>query len=71
MENEKPWWQSTTIWASVLQVVVSIGVALGLFDQATGAEIVSQFPELLVGAVGAILGVIAFWGRYTATKTLK
>jgi len=70
MDEVKSWWESRTIWASIAQVAVGIGVSLGLFDAAQGTTIAAQFPDLIVGVVTAALGVVTFWGRYVAAKKI-
>jgi len=69
-ETTKSWWASKTIWASIAQVGVGVAVALGIFDADKGTEIVSQVPDLIIGGLTSVLGVITFWGRYVAKKTV-
>jgi hypothetical protein len=71
LEPSKAWWTSKTIWASIAQVGVGIAVSLGVFDPATGSEIATRFPEIMVGLTTSILGALSFWGRYVATKAIK
>ena len=69
-ETTKSWWASKTIWASIAQIGVGIAVALGIFSPEQATEIVSQLPEQILGALTSVLGVISFWGRYVAKKTV-
>lgn len=69
-ETTKSWWASRTIWASIAQVAVGVAVAFGIFDASQGTEIVSQVPDLIVGGLTSALGLISFWGRYVAKKTI-
>ena len=71
MDNTKPWWQSRTIWASILTMIGGVGVAFGLFDQGTADLIGAEGPDLLVGLAGAVLGLISLWGRMRATKRIE
>lgn len=65
--DSKPWYQSTTVWASLLSVAGTIlsvfHVNFGPADQATVATIIEQ-------AVAGIGALIAIWGRLRATTTL-
>jgi hypothetical protein len=70
MEDTKPWWQSRTIWASILQVLIGIGVSFGLFSQAAGETILSQGPDLIVGIGVSIVGVLQVVSRVKATKQI-
>lgn len=70
MEPSKPWWQSNTIWASVLQVGLGLAVSLGVVSDVQGDAILADGPELIVGAVTALLGAWGLYGRVKATKTL-
>jgi hypothetical protein len=70
MEDTKPWWQSRTIWASILQVGIGIGVSFGLFSQAAGETILSQGPDLIVGIGVSVVGVLQVWSRVKATKQI-
>ena len=67
MLNEKPWWESRTIWASVIAVAAVIA---GYFR----FEIVEADQAALVDAitsiVGAVAGVIAIYTRATAKASL-
>jgi len=66
--DAKAWYASKTIWASVLQVIVGILTATGLVSASVGAEIAAQGPELIVGAVTVVLGVVSLYGRAKADK---
>ena len=70
MEDTKPWWQSRTIWASILQVAIGIGVSFGLFSQAAGATILAEGPDLITGVAVSVVGALQIWSRVKATKTI-
>jgi fumarate reductase subunit D len=69
-ETPISWWASKTIWASIAQIVVGILVSLGIFSADQGADAVVQFPDMIVGAITSVLGMLTFWGRYVAKKTV-
>lgn len=68
MDSTKSWWQSKTVWASVIGLAALVGGAFGLTlteaDQNTATEIT-------VTVVGVVSSVIALYGRVTATKQIK
>lgn len=71
MEDTKSWWSSTTIWASLLQMVVGIGTATGVLTGAAGTVIANEGPGLVIGVITAVLGVWSLYGRVNATKQIK
>ena len=68
MTNEKPWFASKTIWASIATIALSSpgfsGDTLEGADQASIAETTVQF-------LTAICGVIALFGRISATTLIS
>ncbi len=70
MDTSKSWWASQTVWASILQVAVGLGVSFGLFSSDAGAAITAEGPGLLIGIVTSALGVWSLIGRVVATKTI-
>lgn len=67
MEGTTPWWQSRTIWGSVVAIAASIAGIFGLnFD----ASLQSQLIDIILAIVGAIGGALAFYGRVVATKKI-
>lgn len=70
MEDSKPWWQSKTIWASILQVGIGLAVSFGLFSEAAGKEILETGPELLTGIGVSAVGLLQIWARVKATKQI-
>lgn len=67
MTEMKPWYLSRTIWASLITVAVSLAGMAGLppggFDDAGLADAVVQ-------ALTAISGLIALFGRLSATDRI-
>lgn len=70
MEDTKPWWQSRTIWASILQVLIGIAVSFGVISQAAGQEIIATGPEILAGIGVSAVAVLQIWMRIKATKQI-
>ena len=69
--DEKKWYQSKTIWASLLVVVVAL---LSMLGRTKEAAVVTEQSEGLatwvVQLVTLIAGAIAFYGRITAKKII-
>lgn len=70
MEDTKPWWQSRTIWASILQVGIGLAVSFGVINAAAGQEILATGPEILTGIGVSIVGALQIWSRVKATKQI-
>lgn len=65
MENEKPWYMSTGIWAGVAVVAMSVsGVKI---DQDTFQTINDNLGQLITG----VAGVIAIYGRARASSGIS
>jgi hypothetical protein len=71
MDDTKAWYASQTIWASLLQMAVGVGVATGVINDAAGSAIVGDGPGLIIGLVTAVLGVWSLYGRVKASKTIS
>ena len=71
--EEKPWYLSKTIWASILVVVVSALAIFGRSEEATVVEAeASGIADWIVQMITLVFGAIAFYGRLTAkTKITK
>jgi hypothetical protein len=67
MTNEKSWFASKTIWASIATIALScsgfFGDTLESADQASVAETMVQF-------LTAISGIVALFGRISATTLI-
>lgn len=70
MNGTKPWWQSNTVWASILQAFLGLAVMLGLISDVQSDLIFAEGPELIVGLITLALGGWGLFGRVRATKTL-
>lgn len=71
MNSEKSWYASRTIWANLLTMALGITVTLGFLDQSAADSILAEGPDLIVGLVTSVLGVVGIWGRVSATKQVK
>lgn len=71
MEDTKAWWQSNTIWASILQMATGLAISMGWINDIAGQTIVAEGPGLVVGAVTTLLAIWSFYGRVRATKQLS
>jgi len=68
MTNEKPWYLSKTIWASIVTVLLScsgfFNISLEHLDQAELVDTIVQFMT-------ALSGIAAFFGRISATSLIS
>jgi hypothetical protein len=71
MNETKPFWQSKAIWANLATIVVGLAVSMGWLSPEQGADVSSSFPDLAVGAVTLVTGVLGLYGRVSATKKLS
>lgn len=63
----KPWWQSRTVWASLVQILVAILVGAGKLTP-DGAELLhGGGADVIVGVITAVLAAVALHGRVQAT----
>lgn len=67
MDDNKVWWQSKSVWGSIVAVLAGVAGAFGLNIDGAGQEIIATS---IVGIVGAVGGLIALWGRIRADKKL-
>ena len=70
MADTKPWYQSQTIWASILQMVVGVAIATGLVNDAQASIVIAEGPGLIIGGVTLALGVWSAIGRARAVKAI-
>jgi uncharacterized membrane protein len=64
----KPWWQSKSIWGSIVSVAALVASALlGVnIDASTQAEVVN----IILTITGAAGGALAVYGRVVADKAI-
>lgn len=68
MVEEKRWYQSTTIWGSLISVAAALTAGFGIvIDAATQADIATAIVQI-VGGAGAL---VAIYGRLRATHVLS
>lgn len=69
--DEKKWYASKTIWASLLIVVIALLSMFGRTEEAAAVqEQSSGIADWIVQLVTLIAGAIAFYGRITAKKVI-
>lgn len=68
MGELKNWYMSKTVWGGVVAILAScshlLGVEIGLDDQ-------SGLVDGLTALATAVGGLVAIWGRISATKRLR
>jgi hypothetical protein len=70
MEEVKNWWESKTIWGSLISMISMVLYGFGIIPMMfTGDDIINMANAAIVisGGFGSIL---AIYGRITATKTI-
>jgi cytochrome bd-type quinol oxidase subunit 1 len=68
MNSEKNWFQSKTIWGSVVAILAAIGSAFGIpIDIASQSEL----ADALVQVGGAIGALFAIYGRFSASERIR
>ena len=68
MVEEKPWYHSKTIWGALITVGSAVAGSMGvIIDPALQAELADK----IVNLVGAAGGLLAIYGRLTATDIIN
>jgi hypothetical protein len=67
MNGTKVWWQSKTVWGSIIALLAGVATLAGVKLEATLQD---QLAELVVGAANVIGGLIAWYGRVKAEGAL-
>jgi hypothetical protein len=65
MLEMKPWYQSKTVWGALIAIAASLLGRAGL--EIGGAE-QAEIAEALTTLAGTVGGLLALYGRLTATK---
>lgn len=68
MGEQKPWWQSKTVWGGL--VALGAGIA-GAFGVTVGAEDQELITSSILGIASAAGGLIAVYGRLKAQSEIK
>ena len=67
MVDEKPWYESKTIWGSLIAVAAALSATIGIdLDAPTQ----SQLASVLVQIAGAAGSLLAIYGRLSATDII-
>lgn len=67
MNSRKPWYLSKTIWATLVSIAATIGAFFGVpIDEASREGLSSGILQI----VSAIAGLIAIFGRFTASSRI-
>lgn len=68
MNEEKPWYLSRTIWASVVTILSSLLLVLG---HTITPDLQSYLTDVILMLVTGISGAVGAYYRVTATSKLK
>ncbi len=68
MLNAKPWYLSKTIWASLVSVMLALA---GFFGAPVAAIDSGQAVDAILQAASAIAGLVAIFGRLTASERIS
>jgi len=68
MQEEKQWYLSKTILASIVTVIALVA---GMFNIVIDTEVQGSIVELVSVAIGLVGSVVAIWARIKASKTIK
>ena len=63
--DNKPWYQSKTIWGGV---IAAVAAGLGLAGLELGADDQQRLVEIAVSIAGMVGAVLAIYGRMRASK---
>jgi hypothetical protein len=67
MTDTKPWYLSRTIWASLVAIGLSVAGALGASTETIDG---AGLTEALVQAATGLAGLVALFGRLSASKKI-
>lgn len=67
MDATKPWYLSRTIWASLITIGTAVG---GMFGLPADAIDNAALTDTLLQAIAAISGIVAIFGRMSATTRI-
>lgn len=68
MNGTKVWWQSKTVWGSIIALLAGVATLAGVKLDATLQD---QLAELIVGAANVVGGIVAWYGRAKADSVLS
>lgn len=67
MTEQKPWYLSRTVWASIVTIATTMG---GVFGLPMAGLDNSAVADTMLQVATAISGVVALWGRIVATSRI-
>ncbi|RST87239.1 hypothetical protein EJC49_06480 [Aquibium carbonis] len=67
MTEQKPWYLSRTVWASIVTIATTMG---GVFGLPLAGLDNSAVTDTILQVAAAISGVVALWGRIVATNRI-
>jgi hypothetical protein len=70
MIDTKLWYQSKTVWGALIAIAASLLQATGVDFDLAGQDQLAENLVALSGAIGAIGGLVALYGRMSADKRL-
>lgn len=70
MDETKVWYASKTMWATVIQTVLSVAVVMGFISTSGAAVLLGVLPDTIVGIVGILFGLYTAYGRVVATAKI-
>jgi hypothetical protein len=68
MNGTKVWWQSKTVWGSIVALLAGVATLAGVKLDATLQD---QLADLIVGLANVAGGAIAWYGRVKADAALS
>jgi len=68
MEENKKWYESKTIIASIVVVAATVG---GFFGYTIDQDTQDRAVDLALAGVAVIGNIVAIWGRVKASKAIK
>lgn len=68
MNGTSIWWQSKTLWGSIIAMLAGVATMAGL---KLDVALQDQLAELIVGAANLIGGALAWYGRVTAMTAIS
>ena len=67
MDTSKAWYMSRTVWGGLIAVAAPLVELAGL---SVSADMQADLADKAVALAGAIGGIVAIWGRLSATKSI-
>lgn len=68
MNGTKVWWQSKTVWGSIIALFAGVATLAGV---KLDAMLQDELINLIVGAANIVGGAIAWYGRAQAANALS